>query len=180
MGRLCAVDLDDLGLSGALQACVTNSGLENNGVSCDLITRGDLDSLEDTISMTVYRVVQESLTNVSKYAQATEVEIKVERAIRALEDRRSRGRETSQTSDRSTGSAASDQIHIDSLEISVSDNGCGFSDDGIVQGGGFGIRGMRERLQALGGSLTVSSEPGQGTRVSGMLPLGTSQDKGPG
>lgn len=174
MGRLCAVDLDDLGLSGALQACLINSGLENNGVTCELRTFGELDSLDDTISMTVYRIVQESLTNISKYAQATKVQIRVERAVRTLEDRRSRYRDSSASG---AGSTAAEHIHIDTLEISISDNGCGFSDDNTVKGGGFGIRGMRERLQALGGSLTIKSAPGEGTEVLGVLPLGTSPEK---
>ncbi len=177
MGRLCAVDLDDLGLAGALAACVTNSGLENNGVLCQLHTAGELDSLDDTISMTVYRIVQESLTNVSKYAQATEVQINVERAVRTLEDRRSLYRERSQAGAGSAGPEASEQIHIDTLEISIIDNGCGFDDDNVARGGGFGIRGMRERLQALGGSLTITSQPNEGTRVQGKLPLGTSQNR---
>lgn len=177
MGRLCAVDLDDLGLTGALEACVTNSGLENNGVNCALSTAGELDSLDDTISMTVYRIVQESLTNISKYADAQNVNVSVERAVKTLDDRRQLYREQSQTTDKTTANASSDQIHIDTLEILVSDDGCGIKDTDS-KGGGFGIRGMRERLQALGGSLNVTSEPGQGTRVRGVLPLGASQDKG--
>jgi len=173
MGRLCAVDLDDLGLDGALQACVTNSGLENKGIKCTLVTTGDLDSLDDTINMTVYRFVQECLTNISKYANATAVNISVERVVRTYEDRRHRYRDRSATS----GSQPADRIHVDTLEITVEDNGIGMQEGQSEQGGGFGIRGMRERMQALGGNLTVESEPGAGVRVHGVLSLAASQKR---
>jgi len=123
--------------------------------------------------MTVYRFVQECLTNVSKYADATRVDISVERVVRTFDDRRHRYRDRSVT----TGPKVSDRIHVDTLEINVRDNGVGMQEDPPRQGGGFGIRGMRERLQALGGSLTVESEPDNGVRIYGVLPLSASSDK---
>jgi signal transduction histidine kinase len=55
------------------------------------------------------------------------------------------------------------------LEVFVSDNGCGF--DPAVRRGGFGLVGMRERVELAGGELQVESKPGSGTRVSASLPL---------
>lgn len=54
------------------------------------------------------------------------------------------------------------------LQIEVSDNGVGFDPAHTHQG--FGITGMRERVHLAGGSLTITSAPGQGTTVSARLP----------
>ena len=49
---------------------------------------------------------------------------------------------------------------------------CGFDPAPLASaGGGYGLRAMRERAEALSGSLTVSSGPGQGTEVVVLLPL---------
>jgi signal transduction histidine kinase len=89
-------------------------------------------------ALTAYRVVQESLTNISKYAQATQVTV------------------TLQTSDH----------HVD---LVVQDNGCGFNvDDRQVTT--HGLAGMRHRVEALRGSLSVTSTIGQGTKVCAVIP----------
>lgn len=162
MGRLCAVDLDDLGLEGGLRACLTNSRLESRGINCTLTLEGDLDSLEDMIQMSIYRVVQESLTNIAKYAEATRVDVAVKRLHRSIEDRRTRYREND------ASSKSRPRIILDQVEFSISDNGKGM-EVGRVDGGGFGIRGMRERMQALGGKLEIDSTVGQGTRIVGHI-----------
>jgi two-component system NarL family sensor kinase len=58
------------------------------------------------------------------------------------------------------------------LELSVSDDGSGFDSDTAPQPGSFGLVGMGERARLAGGSLEVSTAPGQGTRVTVRLPLG--------
>lgn len=60
-----------------------------------------------------------------------------------------------------------------SLNFSVRDNGCGFDPDrrpGVADGH-FGLEGVQERLNLLGGSMTVSSSPGRGSRISGSIPV---------
>ena len=60
----------------------------------------------------------------------------------------------------------------DALRFSVRDDGRGFDPDdcpGVAQGH-FGLEGIRERLAHLGGTLTIDSAPGQGTRVAGTIP----------
>ncbi len=54
--------------------------------------------------------------------------------------------------------------------LEVSDDGNGFEPEEARQGGGVGLRGMRERAQAIGGTLLVESSPGKGTRVSILVP----------
>ena len=56
------------------------------------------------------------------------------------------------------------------LAFDVTDDGCGF--DASARGLGAGFVNMEDRLRALSGSLRVESAPGQGTRVSGQLPVG--------
>lgn len=58
-----------------------------------------------------------------------------------------------------------DEVHID-----VSDHGCGFNVDKARQQG-FGLVGMAERVRLAGGSLSIESRPGDGTRVNATLPI---------
>jgi signal transduction histidine kinase len=60
----------------------------------------------------------------------------------------------------------------ESLSFEVSDDGCGF-DPGTARGSG--LQGMADRLDALGGTLSVRSEPGSGTSVAGRVPLARRQ-----
>jgi signal transduction histidine kinase len=59
------------------------------------------------------------------------------------------------------------------LTLTLSDNGCGFDPDAAPgpETGHFGLSSMKERLQRAGGSLTISSQPGQGTLLTAHLPL---------
>ncbi|MBN9410101.1 MAG: CHASE3 domain-containing protein [Burkholderiales bacterium] len=98
--------------------------------------------LEENDQLTVYRLVQESLTNIGKYAQATEVGI-------ALKD------------------------YSSHVTVEVSDNGKGFDVSRVVAGS-HGLAGMRHRVEAAGGRLTITSVIGQGTRISATLPSRTS------
>ena len=104
-------------------------------------------SYGEAIDLTVYRCVQESLTNVIRHAQANEVSV----AVREASDEGYTGEE------RST-----------QLTLTVRDNGRGIDPTAPT---GFGIRGMQERVQALGGSYKVESEAGRGTCVQILIPL---------
>ena len=88
--------------------------------------------------LTVYRLVQESLTNIGKYAEASQVEI----TLQSLEG---------------------------FVSIDVKDNGKGFSPDNLGVGT-HGLAGMRHRVEATGGRLTVTSAPGAGSRIAAVLP----------
>jgi signal transduction histidine kinase len=52
-----------------------------------------------------------------------------------------------------------------SVALEIADDGRGFDPAAARQGGGFGLRSMEERVARLGGTLTVTSEPGQGARI---------------
>jgi signal transduction histidine kinase len=57
------------------------------------------------------------------------------------------------------------------LRLEVRDNGCGFQVNGVGGNQRFGLLGMRERAQALGGDVVIMSEIGKGTEITVLLPL---------
>lgn len=134
--------LDELGLLPALEELVANWRERNVGESCISKFSGDLNNLPDEMRITPYRVVQECLTNISRHAQARRVRVEVRR------ERDAQG-----------GSA---------LSIEVEDDGKGFD---VAAAEGFGLSGMRERVEGLGGMFRVESAVGQGTRVTAVLPV---------
>ena len=91
--------------------------------------------LPDPVEAAAYYVVAEALTNVVKYAQATEVTVGVER-------------------------------HNGNARIEVRDDGVG----GAVAGRGSGLRGLADRVEALGGRLDVESPVGAGTTLRAEIP----------
>jgi signal transduction histidine kinase len=61
------------------------------------------------------------------------------------------------------------------LVFGVADDGAGFDPAGPA-GRGHGFVNMSDRVGAIGGSLTVDSTPGHGTRIAGLIPAASSQD----
>jgi len=59
------------------------------------------------------------------------------------------------------------------IRLEIHDNGCGFEPaaDHLAASGHFGILGMRERMEQIGGSLEIASSPGKGAMVTARLPL---------
>jgi len=62
------------------------------------------------------------------------------------------------------------------LEVLVSDDGCGFDPD--AERGGFGLVGMRERVELVGGELQIESKPGSGTRMTASIPCAAAAGSG--
>jgi len=114
------------------------------GAGLDIALRGELraDGLDERVDATAYIIVQEALTNVVRHADASSVDIAV---------------------DRSAGR----------LDVTVVDDGVGVSSaGGDGGGGGMGIAGMRERLTAIGGTLTAGPASGGGFEVRASMPTG--------
>ncbi|BBI98792.1 hypothetical protein FGKAn22_04850 [Ferrigenium kumadai] len=59
----------------------------------------------------------------------------------------------------------------DHLELIIEDDGVGFSDDARLKPRSFGLRGIHERIEHLGGTVRISSTPGEGTHIAIFLPL---------
>jgi len=131
--------LDQLGLQPALASLV-----ERTAVTSGLEVRTTFDLPDDLrpapeTETTVYRIVQESLTNVTKHARAEGVEVEV-------------------------------RYEDNEIRIAVADDGVGM-DPGDKSNGGFGLTGMRERVELAGGELEVGPGAAGGTLVSARLPL---------
>jgi signal transduction histidine kinase/sugar lactone lactonase YvrE len=103
---------------------------------------GSSRKLPEEMEQHLLRIAQEAVTNTVKHARARQVEIRL-----ALEPRR--------------------------LSMVVSDDGEGFEQSEAFSeiGGHFGLLGMRERAERLGGELHLASQPGQGTKVEVTVPL---------
>jgi glucose-6-phosphate-specific signal transduction histidine kinase len=132
--------LDHLGLREAVEDLVNIWRSRHPEIACDLALRGTIDGLGEAINITVYRLVQECLTNVLRHAEASRTQIEV---------RRDEG----------------------VLLVRVSDNGKGLGERAESESERFGLMGMRERVQALGGEFKLESRPGAGLTVAASIPV---------
>jgi signal transduction histidine kinase len=103
------------------------------------IARVPTERLPEAVEVAIYYLVAEAITNVAKYAQATEATVAVERS-------------------RSDGE----------VMVAVEDDGVGGADPEH----GTGLRGLTDRIEALGGRLEIDSPPGCGTRLTAAIPCG--------
>jgi signal transduction histidine kinase len=62
------------------------------------------------------------------------------------------------------------QVTSEGIELTIKDDGIGIGSSALAAGG-FGLRGMRERIELLGGRLSVASRHGEGTRIQALLPI---------
>ncbi len=146
--RLRPAELDALGLVDAIQA-LCESWETSSGVACVFHYDGDAAQwagLSDSVNVTIYRVVQEALSNVMRHAGATQVRIAL-RHDAACE-----------------GSPAA----APALTVHVDDDGRGM--DTTAPRHGLGLLGAAERAALLGGELSLNSTPGQGLSLCMRLP----------
>jgi two-component system sensor histidine kinase UhpB len=142
--KLRPVGLAELGLREAIGALVRLWRESHPGVMIETAISHSLGETGETADLTIYRTVQEALTNVFRHAGATSVNVTVEPARQLA----SVGR----------GCAL----------VRVRDNGNGLKPDTKL---GLGLTGMRERIAALGGTLTVGSSD-TGVVVEALVPTG--------
>jgi two-component system sensor histidine kinase UhpB len=147
LDRLRPVGLSELGLADALGALMRLWREANPGVTIETSISPKLGRPGDTAELTLYRIVQEALTNVFRHSGATHVDIAIEPAAPPK------------------GLPASGAATL----LRVRDNGAGLPAD---HRSGFGLMGMRERVLALGGTLTVASSE-QGVLVEALVPNGS-------
>jgi two-component system, NarL family, sensor histidine kinase UhpB len=144
--KLRPVGLSELGLRDALGALLRLWSEAHPGVVVETSISPSLGETGETADLTIYRTIQEALTNVFRHAGATRVNVSVEPAgLPAGTPRGDRG----------------------GAVVRVRDNGSGLRPDHRL---GLGLIGMRERILALGGSLTVASGDG-GVTVEAVVPM---------
>lgn len=144
--RLRPIGLEEFGLHPSLERLIEGWNQRSRDTRFTLTVDGGLAGLPDNINVSVYRIIQESLTNAVRHGQPARVEVALQCQPAGLR-----------------------------LEIRDDGQGCTTPADArrADRRGGFGRLGMEERVLALGGTLSIAPAPppGQGTLVSVLLPL---------
>lgn len=140
--------LEDLGLLPALEMLVRDVR-SKAGIASELEVSGSACRLPEELELTIFRIAQESLTNVVQHAQATRVVVHLHFADDAV-----------------VLTVTDDGVGFDPPERPES----------LARAGHFGLLGMQERAALVGGRLVLESEAssrvaGQGTRVTARLPI---------
>ena len=142
--RLRPAGLSELGLAQALGALVRLWRETHPDVTIAMSVSPTLPASSEIVELTIYRVVQEALTNVFRHAGATRVAVTIDQL------------------DRSTGDDDGGAV-----VVRVEDDGIGLPADHKL---GHGLTGMRERVKALGGTMTLSSAD-RGMTLGVVIPL---------
>ncbi|MGH8594426.1 MAG: histidine kinase, partial [Gammaproteobacteria bacterium] len=151
--RLRPQGLDELGLDQALRDLVEIWRSRQGHTDWTIETSRLRDDLDDTLRVTIYRIVQECLTNVARHAGARWASVRV--SVVPAEAATAKAPRPSGTPDRIA-------------EIQVEDNGKGMAPDTPF---GLGLTGIEERVQALGGALTLTKRHPQGLCVQAWIPV---------
>lgn len=136
--------LDNLGLVGALQSLVDEFEKRTNIQILFHLDENQVEGLPDIVELCAFRVLQEALANVQKHAQAHRVEVSL-------------------------------GIGKTELDLIVEDDGQGFilpdRIERFTQQNHFGLAGLKERAELVGGNLEIHSIPGHGCQLFLQVPL---------
>jgi two-component system sensor histidine kinase UhpB len=143
MHQLHPLVLTELGLKATMEDLLNHWSSRNPELKLTITCPDEVDLLEQKITIQIFRVVQECLTNIVRHAQANQAVISLK-----IDDQSK------------TGAA---------LRLKVVDDGRGCAIDEIKTG--FGLLGMRERINSLGGEFTIQTQPQQGMSIIATIPL---------
>ena len=135
--RLRPRAIDELGLELATKELIAHWKSRHKTIHISQIIPENLGVINEDTAITIYRLIQECLTNIAKHANAKRVIVKIV-----------------------------DESNF--IVIDVEDDGVGFDMDNASDG--YGLLGMKERVQGLGGVLDVNSSIGNGTRIFARIP----------
>jgi signal transduction histidine kinase len=140
--RLRSQDIEEIGLEASLRQLVLNQNAHSASRAIfHLSVIGKLAALPKQVAIDIYRIAQECLTNATKHGAPTEVRLSIERMM----------------------------TKHGTIALTIEDDGGGDAVR-INREQGHGILGMRERIAALGGSLSIERAK-RGVRVSAMIPV---------
>jgi PAS domain S-box-containing protein len=137
--------LDELGLPAAVK-WYAEGYEQRTGIQVKVEIASDFARLPQDIEVALFRIIQESLTNVHRYSGSASAQVQVKVTAKKIDLK---------VSDFGKG------IHRDVLNVN----------SGKVAPLGVGIQGMKERIRQLGGTLEITSKPNQGTQVTATLPI---------
>jgi signal transduction histidine kinase len=135
--------LDDLGLLATIKWYCRSSRELHADIRIETKLALKDDDIPEYSKIVIYRVLQEALNNALRHSGADMIRV-----------------DLTATNDR--------------VRLCVKDNGCGFDPEGVIQHNdplsGYGLKGMSDRAEVVGGSLALDSSPGRGTTVCLELP----------
>lgn len=133
--------LDELGLVPAVQQLVDDWNSAHADTFCHLDIRADISRAADVVKINIYRIIQESLTNVARHASAKNVHILLEHPAR----------------------------DGDLVALEIRDDGAGFDRDRTRAG--MGLSGIRERVDSMGGEFELEAGLNRGVNLTIILPV---------
>jgi signal transduction histidine kinase len=143
--------LYEVGFEPAVESWLLRQVQDRYGIECTFEADENPVELDKKTRVVLFDVVREILTNVVKHAKAKHVDVRI---------RRING----------------------NVQTSVQDDGVGFepprTGSAVSESGGFGLFNIREKLDYLGGSITIESTPGEGTNVVAVVPLKSPRNSG--
>lgn len=138
------MSLDDLGLIPTLERYISIFE-EDTGIKVNLKTYGSFVDLESAIQIAIFRIIQESLSNIRKHSKAKSTSIIIEKSLTKI-----------------NLSIIDDGIGFDSESYRHEPNSVS---------SGFGLMSIKERVELLNGNLHITSSPNLGTKISLFIPL---------
>lgn len=137
--------IEALGFTGSINGLISEwQSALNVRTTFKVSIEEDVRDIPDALATDLYRIIQESLTNIAKYAEASEVEVTLRKEMQGDGYR---------------------------VELTISDNGVGFDLAHKPPVGGRGLNGMRTRVAAAKGDFSLESTPGVGTRIQCSIPV---------
>ncbi|NLV87758.1 MAG: sensor histidine kinase [Tissierellia bacterium] len=138
------MSLDDLGLIPTLERYISIFQ-EDTGIKVNLRTIGSINNIQSTIQIALFRITQESLSNIRKHSKATTASVSIERSLNRINL----------------------VISDDGIGFNLDDLKRGHN----PINSGFGLMNIRERVELLNGSFNITSSNKMGTKISISIPL---------
>jgi two-component system sensor histidine kinase UhpB len=142
MHRLRPSVLDEFGLVKALQNMIDEWNDNQNNIFCDFTFLDVPTDLSESLKINIYRIIQESLTNTLKHSNASQATVTIKK----------------------------DRLdNTERINLKIEDNGIGIDQDKIIPG--FGLLGMKERVEMNGGIFEFESSAGNGVKINIFVPI---------
>ena len=142
MHRLRPSVLDEFGLVKALQNMIDEWNDNQDSIFCDFTFLDVPTDLSESLKINIYRIIQESLTNTLKHSNASQVTVAIKK----------------------------DRLdNTERINLKIEDNGIGIDQDKIIPG--FGLLGMKERVEMNGGIFEFESSTGNGVKINIFVPI---------
>lgn len=143
------MSIDDLGFIPTIKRYGCNFS-EETDINVEVFVIGKFKSMKSIVEITLFRIIQEALNNIKKHSKAKNVQIKIETTLK-------------------------------NINIVIKDDGIGFDvekelKEANIFEGGFGIIGMRERVELLNGEFQIISSVGRGTSIIFKIPIDGKDD----